>query len=329
MWTPDGRALAFASNRHGTWGLFTIAVDNGVPQGSPELVRDLGRSRPTLLGFTHDGTLFVRMLTDLEDVLRTVVDLAASSLGNPGRAVPTALDESNRSPDWSPAGERFAYIAGAFRRDARIVIARAHGGVERSLSFPGQPSRFDIVRWSPDGLRLAVSGNAVAGGPPASLELIDLGNGARRRVLVADPLGDLRWASDGQGHLLSLARRIHFVDLASSVTREAYRPEKPWVSNGWRPSICRGTERRSSWRCEPRVSTVPRASSPRQGRCATSRPFQATAARLPGRTTNNPCSPACTPMTARSPSSWCRSTAEPTRSSAVTADPCRRYLDQS
>jgi serine/threonine protein kinase/Tol biopolymer transport system component len=229
MWTPDGRALAFASNRHGTWGLFTIDVENGVPEGSPALVRDLGRSMPTLLGFTRDGTLFVRMLTDLEDVLRTDVDLPASSLGNPGRAEPTALDETNRSPDWSPDGQRFAYIAGGPRADARIVIASAHGGVEKALTFPGMPSRYEIVRWSPDGRTLAVSAHLAAGDPVSTLDLIDLRNSERRRVLVADSIGDLRWAPNGKGIYYYMPGAIHLVDLTTSVSREVYRPDKPWA----------------------------------------------------------------------------------------------------
>jgi hypothetical protein len=65
LWTPDGKALTFVSDRLGTWGLFLVNVEDGVPQGSPELVRDLGRSMPSPLGFTRDGTLFLRTMTDL------------------------------------------------------------------------------------------------------------------------------------------------------------------------------------------------------------------------------------------------------------------------
>ena len=150
MWTPDGRALALPATGMARGGLFTIAVNNGVPAGSPELVRDLGRSMPSLLGFTRDGTLFVRMLTDLEDVLRTDVDLPAASLGNPGRAEPTALDESNRSPDWSPDGQRFAYIAGAWRDDADCHRPRARGtgafAVVSGRAVEVQP-RSLVARW--------------------------------------------------------------------------------------------------------------------------------------------------------------------------------------
>lgn len=80
MWTPDGRAIAFSSNRNGTWGVFTVPVRDGVPSAAPELVRDLGRSRPSLLGFTRDSTLFIRMMTDLEDALRGGLDLSAPTI---------------------------------------------------------------------------------------------------------------------------------------------------------------------------------------------------------------------------------------------------------
>jgi Tol biopolymer transport system component len=229
LWTPDGKGLTFVSDRFGTWGLFLIIVENGLPQGSPELVRDLGRSMPAPLGFRRDGTLFLRTMTDLEDVLRTDVDLSASSLGSPGRAEPTALDESNRSPDWSPDGQRFAYIAGAWRGEARIVIARARGGVEKPLSFPGMPSALGKVRWSPDGRMLAVTVGLPGRDPTSGLDLVDSDTGQRHRVLATARIVDLRWAPDGNSIYFLSAGAIWSVDLTSAICHEVYRPEKPWM----------------------------------------------------------------------------------------------------
>lgn len=229
IWTPDGRALTFVSDRLGTWGLFLINIENGVPQGSPELVRDLGRSMPTLLGFRREGTLFLSTMTDLEDVLRTELDLSALSLGSPGRAEPTALDESNRSPDWSPDGKRFAYIAGSWRGEARIVVARAQGGVEKPLSFPGMPSVLGKVRWSPDGRMLAVTAGLPEREPTSRLDLVELDTGQRRSLLTTRLIVDMRWAPDGKSIYFLSTGAIWSVDLTSAIPHEVYRPEKPWM----------------------------------------------------------------------------------------------------
>jgi Tol biopolymer transport system component len=230
-WTPDGRHVAFASNRLGTWGIFTIEVEQGAARGSPRLIRDLGRSRPSLLGFTRQGSLLLRMMTDLEDIVRTQPDYAAESLGIPSRAEPSALDESNRSPDWSPDGNRFAFIAGEWRGRARLVIARLSGGIERSWTFPGGRSTFRVLRWSPDGTTLAVS---VGSGQPngSTLELIDLEQGRRREILSAGRITDLRWAPDGQGIYYLSQNGIHHLDIGTGEIRLVYRPTPPWTLEG-------------------------------------------------------------------------------------------------
>ncbi len=169
------------------------------------------------------------MMTDLEDVLRTELDQSAQSLGSPGRAEPTALDESNRSPDWSPDGQRFAYIAGSWRGEARIVIARARGGVEKPLSFPGMPSALGKVRWSPDGRMLAVTVGLPEREPTSRLDLVEPGTGQRRRILTTRLIVDLRWAPDGKRIYFLSTGAIWSVDLTSAIPHEVYRPEKPWM----------------------------------------------------------------------------------------------------
>jgi serine/threonine protein kinase len=227
-WTPDGTAIAFVSNRLGTWGLFTLAIDKGVARGAPELVRELGRSGANLMGFTREGTLFLQTMTDLEDVLHAQIDTAAHGLSNIGRAEPTGVDESSRSPDWSPDGQRFALIEGAWRGPARIVIARAAGGVEKTFTF-SQPSRFDAVRWSPDGQTLAAIVNGTGSSPPIAIDLINVADGQRRRLMGSEArLVDIRWAPDSRGVYYLSRGAVSFVDLAGA-SREVYRPERPAV----------------------------------------------------------------------------------------------------
>ena len=226
LWSPDGRHLVFTSNRLGTWGIFSMPVERGKAVGAPVLVRDVGRSMPVLLGFTRMGSLFLRVFTALEDVLLLRPDWPRGSLGTLARAELTALDESNRSPDWSPDGQRFAYIAGEWRGNARIAIARAQGGIVNSLSFP-LATRFGRVRWSPDGLSLAVTAPHDTNPNSSTLDLIDLRTGDRRPLVVTERIVDLRWAPDGRAIYILSRGAIHRVDVKDGSTRLVYRPEKP------------------------------------------------------------------------------------------------------
>ena len=227
LWTPDGTAIAVVSNRLGTWGLYTVPIQDGVTHGAPELVRELGRSGANLLGFTREGVLFLQPLTDLEDVLHVQVDAAAHALVNIGRAEATAVDESVRSPDWSPDGQQFAFIVGAWRGPARIVISRAGGGVVRTFTSE-RPSRLDAVRWSPDGQMLAMIVNGTGSTPPIAIDILNLTDGQRRRLYGAnDRIAEIRWAPDSRGVYYRSRGAISLVDLARE-SQEIYRPEEPY-----------------------------------------------------------------------------------------------------
>jgi serine/threonine protein kinase/Tol biopolymer transport system component len=227
VWTPDGTAIAIVSNRLGTWGLYTVAIENGVPRGALELVRELGRSGASPLGFTREGVLYLQMLTDLEDVLHVQIDAAARALVNIGRAEGTAVDESVRSPAWSPDGQQFALIVGAWRGVARIVIARAGGGVVRTFT-PERPSRLDAVRWSPDGDMLATIVNGTGSTPPIAIDLVSVPNRTQRRLFESnDRISDIRWAPDSRGVYYKSRGAISLVDMAGA-SHEVYRPESPY-----------------------------------------------------------------------------------------------------
>jgi len=56
LWSPDGRALVFLSDRNRNPSLWMVPVDSGRPQGSPRLVKD-DVGRVWLHGFTAAGVL--------------------------------------------------------------------------------------------------------------------------------------------------------------------------------------------------------------------------------------------------------------------------------
>jgi len=62
-WTPDGETLLFASNRSGSYGVWSIGVEEGEPQGRPELLRPhVGKI--TSAGFDAGGTLYYTLKSE-------------------------------------------------------------------------------------------------------------------------------------------------------------------------------------------------------------------------------------------------------------------------
>jgi hypothetical protein len=74
-WAPDGKRILFASNRTGVMSAWVIAVEDGKPQGAPELVKpDIGNIEP--MGFTRTGAFYYGVSTEMSDVYIATLDPA-------------------------------------------------------------------------------------------------------------------------------------------------------------------------------------------------------------------------------------------------------------
>ena len=170
--SPDGRFLAFTSDRDGKPRIWLQQMD-------------VGRETPLTEGpdsaprFSPDGNhvLFTRAQTGGSALFRV------SMLGGEVRRV--ADDASDG--DWSPDGGRVAFVRSRYdgiRSHPVLVVARVEGGGERELArLSDRPQRGrgaeQRVRWSPDGQRIAVSGFVQHPGTPQHLLLVPLdGSGA-------------------------------------------------------------------------------------------------------------------------------------------------------
>lgn len=99
--------------------------------------------------------------------------------------------------------------------------------MERTFTF-GPPSRFDAVRWSPDGQMLAMSVNGTGSTPPFAIDLISVPDGQRRRLLASnDRITDIRWPPDSGGIYYKSRGAISLVDMVGE-SHEIYRPESPY-----------------------------------------------------------------------------------------------------
>jgi Tol biopolymer transport system component/tRNA A-37 threonylcarbamoyl transferase component Bud32 len=142
--SPDGRTLAFHSDRSGQTGLFTIGVDGrGLqPVTGPDVVATMPRWSPDgrTLAFVRRATATWSIAVRPVDGL-TVRDLAT---------VPAP--QSLQGPQWSPDGRRLAFsrMEPGGRYSIRVVDLE---GAEREVVAPGGLSLFPA--WSPDGRRVA------------------------------------------------------------------------------------------------------------------------------------------------------------------------------
>jgi Tol biopolymer transport system component len=202
VWTPDGKAVLFTSDRSGTLGLWLQQVSDGKPAGAPQLVKpDAGRMYP--MGFTQKGQFFYGLDAGANEVYIASLDIRTGEL----REAPAALSQryvgSNSAPAWSPDGKYLAYRShrGAFPSQLSyfgsrlIVIRSAETGQERDL--PVDLANVNHLHWSPDGRAILLRGED---GQGAGIFRVDAQTG-EVTTLIQEQGNNYRWPAlspDGQ-----------------------------------------------------------------------------------------------------------------------------------
>ena len=202
FFTPDGQGIVFISDRTGCESAFYMPLRNGGSAGAPVMLKDFGRNRPFVLGFGSDASYLLRVSNASRTAYWSRIDARGNTV-NAGRPLTRRCTEDSKGGDWDPDGSRVAYLSGSFgRADARIVIQRRDGTLEREITAPGGLSFYSRVRWSPDGGTLAVISFVPVGRgrPTYRLDLIDLSSGRTREVAsdqAGDAMVDVHWSASG------------------------------------------------------------------------------------------------------------------------------------
>ncbi|HZF41332.1 MAG TPA: biopolymer transporter Tol, partial [Blastocatellia bacterium] len=144
QYSPDGKWIAFISDRSGREEIYVIAPDSVGGAGEPQKVTDLDTLK---FGFSWSPNSKELAFTGSDSKLRKytleskqTAELSSSRYGNLS------------APVWSPDGKWIAFSKADHTRNADVYLIPSAGGEERKVTFD---SYSDVnPRFSPDGRRL-------------------------------------------------------------------------------------------------------------------------------------------------------------------------------
>src|SRR5688572_10337254 len=219
-WSPGGTHLLFASNRSGSFGLWSVGIEDGRANGAATLIKpDIAASWS--LGLTSTGTMYVWKYASPVLIQASAIDLDTGKLTTSPSNFQYFIGSRGR-PEWSPTGDRLAYqtcnpLGGG---PCKLWIHSMAGGSRREV--PLNLGYFFFPRWSPDGRELIVRG-IDRRGRNNGLYRVDVESGAT--TLVVSPHSGQsmpQWTPDGHVYYRRGAS-VLLRDLASDNEREIVR----------------------------------------------------------------------------------------------------------
>ncbi|MEX2272864.1 MAG: hypothetical protein WD690_15435 [Vicinamibacterales bacterium] len=235
IWTPDGGALLFVSDRSGRSDLWSVAMRDGKPLRDPRVIyADIGDVRD-VPGWNGDGRLVVTRRVSFGQLYRVSVDpRSGAMLGAPERPVPQ-FQGKHMQAAWSPDRGRIALLAETRERGAIYVMSPAIGDVQELNTRDLGWTR--IAGWLPSNDTVFVS--ATPGQGPRGIYALRLTDGSRSLV-HSDP--DMNWASaqvspDGSALAAAYGKTMRVVDLKrKQVIREfTWKPDEGHSGFAWAP----------------------------------------------------------------------------------------------
>lgn len=150
-WSPDGRRIAFQSDRSGNWDIWIINADGS---GLVQLTRHKANDR--YAAWSPDGSkmAFTSNRSGNEEVWVLSIEEALAQGDDSSAVNLTKSPKRDRYPMWSPDGNRLTFNT---NRDGNyeVYIMNADGSQPRNVSRSPKSTE-GLADWSPDGRRLVL-----------------------------------------------------------------------------------------------------------------------------------------------------------------------------
>jgi len=244
QWSPDGRQLAFLSNRDGENQIYLMRLDGGEANRLTE-----GKRGVQSFEWSPDGKQIAFLAADAHTEAEEkkqkdkddsrVVDRDDKHARLWLLDVSTGKDRALTSPNlqaseiqWAPSGDRLLISATEHPENDedthRIYSVQASDGAMKEIAAPRGP--FGRLRASPDGKTIAYVGSRVDGPSPHDLFAHPLDGGPRRNLTGSSldrPVRHYEWRADGSMILLA---QMGFFSHLVSISKDGIGQEIPGLA---------------------------------------------------------------------------------------------------
>jgi len=204
-WSPDGRRIAFVSDRDGANNSEIYVMDADGSRQTRLTTAARGDTHPT---WSPDGRR-IAFVSDRDDFNSEVYVMKANGSGQVNLTRSPASDEE---PTWSPDGRRIAFSSDRADQEAipgDIYTMDTDGSNEKRLTIGNSGS---APAWAPDGKRIAFAATSASGSSEIYVMARD-GSGRKNLTRTTTTTtggeeGEPAWSPDSQ--------KIAFTDIASS-----------------------------------------------------------------------------------------------------------------
>lgn len=147
-WSPDGKWIAFQSDRGGNWDIWAIKLDG---TGLTQLTTFSRADRYAAWSPNGKKLAFTSKRSGSEDIWVIDVQNVLQGTGNPNPVNLTQSPSRDRYPMWSPDGKKLTFNTD---RDGNFEIYTMNADGSNPRNVSNSPSTEGLADWSPDGKSL-------------------------------------------------------------------------------------------------------------------------------------------------------------------------------